>query len=161
MTSTGWAILEDDKVIDYGKINTSVKDFETEDERINHIVDMIQEHTTDLDCVGIENQYISSRTNTIMVLRKLLGATMRMITKNNLTIEYLAPTSVKKIVTGNGKATKEDVAKYVQDHYINIGEYSDKSGKNKTSDIYDAISIAIAVKKEFGDKYVKDSKTSN
>ena len=86
---------------------------------------------------------------------------MRMITKNNLTIEYLAPTSVKKIVTGNGKATKEDVAKYVQDHYINIGEYSDKSGKNKTSDIYDAISIAIAVRKEFGDKYVKDSKTSN
>ena len=146
MTSTGWAILEDDKVIDYGKINTSIKDFETEDERINYIVDMIQEHTTDLDCVGIENQYISSRTNTIMVLRKLLGATMRMITKNNLQIEYLAPTSVKKIVTGNGKATKEGVA---------------KSGKNKTSDIYDAISIAIAVKKEFGDKYAQDTRTSN
>ena len=68
-----------------------------------------------------------------MVLRKLLGATMRMIAKNNLTIEYLAPTSVKKIVTGNGKATKGDVAKYVQDNYINIGEYSDKSGKNKTN----------------------------
>ena len=153
MTSTGWAILEDDKVTDYGKINTSVKDFETEDERINDIVGMIQENRTDLDCVGIENQYISSRTNTIMVLRKLLGATMRMIAKNNLTIEYLAPTSVKKIVTGNGKATKEDVAKYVQDHYINIGEYSDKSGKNKTSDIDDAINIAIAVMKECGEKY--------
>ena len=63
---------------------------------------------------------------------------------NQIDIDLIFPSSVKKLVTGNGRAIKEDVAKYIQENYIDIGEYSDKQGKNKTSDICDAISIAIA-----------------
>ncbi|SFN18632.1 Holliday junction resolvase [Peptostreptococcus anaerobius] len=155
MTSTGWCVIEDFKVISYGKINTSPKDFTTEDERINYIVDKIESVMDNITFVGIENQFISNRTSTIMVLRKLLGATMRMITQKGICVEYLAPTSVKKIITGNGRAGKEKVAKYIQDNYIDIGEYSDKAGNNKTSDIYDAISIAVAVKQMFGGNYDK------
>ena len=62
-----------------------------------------------------------------------------------LEVMYIAPTSVKKFITGSGKAKKDDVAKVIRENYIDIGEYSDSTGKKKTSDIYDAISVAIAV----------------
>ena len=37
-----------------------------------------------------------------------------------------------------------------------IGPYSDKQNKNKTSDIYDAISIGVAFSKKFGSGKVDD-----
>ena len=81
-----------------------------------------------------------------MILRKLLGATIRMIYKEyGLETRYITPTSVKKLMTGNGKASKEEVAEHIRTNYRDIGSYSDKAGKNKTSDIYDAIGIAVSV----------------
>ena len=47
-----------------------------------------------------------------------------------------------------GNAKKEEVAKEVLKYYpeleMDIGPYSDKANKQKTSDIYDAISIGLS-----------------
>ncbi len=154
MTSTGYSVVDNkENVILSGKIETKKDKFESEDERINYIVDeiknIIKKYENKIELVGIENQFISSRTATIMVLRKLLGAVCRMVYKEcSIKTVYLAPTTVKKIITGSGRAKKDEVAKYIQENCIDIGEYSDKTGKKKTSDIYDAIGIAIAVGRE-------------
>lgn len=57
-------------------------------------------------------------------------------------INYYSPTTIKKCITGKGNSKKDLVAETIKDNYINIGNYSD-TGKNKTSDIYDAIGVAI------------------
>lgn len=155
ITSTGYAFVQVDKgmdieVLEHGKIVTKPKDFECEDERINYIVNEIfslySHRKKDVSIIGVENQFISGRTSTIMVLRKLLGAVCRMAYHEcKLDIEYIAPTSVKKTITGSGRAKKDEVANIIREKVIDIGEYSDKAGKNKTSDIYDAIAVALSI----------------
>ena len=45
ISSTGYAIFEENDLVTYGKIITKKKDFETEDLRINYICDIIKEIT--------------------------------------------------------------------------------------------------------------------
>ena len=70
----------------------------------------------------------------------------------------LAPTTTRKILLGDGKAKKEQVANYIRENIIDIGEYSDKENKTKgikkTSDIYDSICLAFSYLK----KYILDRK---
>lgn len=151
ISSTGYSVIEvvKDKIeiIDWGKIVTKKGDFENEDYRMNFIANEISNiiHKWGIELVVAENQFISGRTSAIMPLRKLLGYVCRLVYHEyKLRIEYLAPLSVKKRITGTGGATKEMVAKKIQEEYKDIGEYSDKAGKKKTSDIYDAIAVVIA-----------------
>lgn len=160
VSSTGWAYYDSTTktVLGCGKIQTNKKDFVSEDERINHIVDEIRKIIEDLsvgkkqaEIIGIENQFVG-KSFSIMVLRKLLGCVVRMAYKElHIGVVYIAPTSVKKYVTGKGKADKSEVAEVIKEKYYDPGEYSDKPGKNKTSDIYDAIGIAIALGETLND----------
>ena len=62
----------------------------------------------------------------------------------------MLPSEIRKAFGCGGRAKKDEVAQAVinmypnNDKLNNIGPYSDKQNKNKTSDIYDAISIGIA-----------------
>ena len=62
----------------------------------------------------------------------------------------MMPTQIRKHLGIGGNAKKDDVAQVIVDMYPNnkklaiIGPYSDKQNKDKTSDIYDAISIGVA-----------------
>ena len=66
---------------------------------------------------------------------------------NNIKYKTGAPLEIKKKITGKGNSTKLEVFQklailYANDEvFLEIGDFSDKSGKDKTSDIYDAISI--------------------
>lgn len=159
MTSTGYSVIEEldgeFNLIGYGKINTKKTDFENEDDRINSIVDRIKDiilKEQNIDYIIVENQFISRRTNTIMALRKLLGAVMRMVTsETKIKIIYVSPTTVKKSIGGSGSSTKEDVFNSIVEKYnMYIGEYSDKANSNKTSDIYDSMAVAITFLKTGG-----------
>ena len=62
----------------------------------------------------------------------------------------MLPSEIRKTLGCGGNAKKEDVAQAIVNMYPDnkkldiIGPYSDKQNKNKTSDIYDAISIGVA-----------------
>jgi Holliday junction resolvasome RuvABC endonuclease subunit len=165
MSSTGWCVgnLVKFNIIDYGKLTTQKKDFENEDDRIiyicNYIEDIIKKYNIEL--VIIEDQYTARNSKTILLLRKALGAVMKTIKNNGCDIRYLYPTTVRKYlnikqrwikrIDKDGKETKEkikigkeEVAIHIQRNYIDIGEFSDKVNKKKTSDIYDAIALYIA-----------------
>ena len=63
----------------------------------------------------------------------------------SVNISTVNPSSARKMVLGNGKADKEEVCKYIQDNYWNIGIFSDKQTKNiqKTSDVYDSMLLGL------------------
>ncbi|MCC0662483.1 crossover junction endodeoxyribonuclease RuvC [Clostridioides sp. ZZV15-6597] len=154
MSATGWAIINSNKeVLEYGKIVTKKENFDTEDERMCHICNAIQEIITshNIQIVLVEDQFTSRNSKTILSLRKLLGAIMRTVKLNNIEIEYMYPVSIRKYLMNSGKAKKEEVAVYVRENIIDIGEYIDRTCKAKTSDIYDAIALGIAYLNKVGD----------
>ncbi|HBE8644529.1 TPA: crossover junction endodeoxyribonuclease RuvC [Clostridioides difficile] len=147
LSSTGWAIINSNKeILEYGKIVTKKENFDTEDERMCYICNTIQEIITthNIQIVLVEDQFTSRNSKTILSLRKLLGAIMRTVKLNNIELEYMYPVSIRKYLMNSGKVKKEEVAIYVRENIIDIGEYIDRTCKAKTSDIYDAIALGIA-----------------
>lgn len=92
-------------------------------------------------------------------MAKLLGISSYLSVDNNISISTVNPSSARKMVLGNGKADKEEVCKYIQDNYWNIGTFSDKQTKSiqKTSDIYDSMLLGLwfLKYKRLNDKYKK------
>ena len=151
LSSTGYCVIEywenkEVKVIATGVIQTKKDKFDNEDWRIYHICNelsnLIKEH--EVNKVAIEEQFMARNSKTVLALRKMLGAIMYMVCSMDLNIDYIYPTTVRKLLLNNGKAKKDEVAAYIQANIIDVGEYSDKPGKKKTSDIYDAIAVAVA-----------------
>ena len=157
LSSTGYSVLTifdnsdiRGEITKCGVIQTKKGDFENEDSRIFHICKelakiMLSNNVTQ---VVIEEQFMARNSRTVLSLRKMLGAIMYLVYEMGLDLDYLYPTSVRKLLLNDGKAKKEDVAKYIRENVIDIGEYSDKAGKNKTSDIYDATALALAYDKK-------------
>lgn len=112
-----------------------------------------------MDLVIAESQFKSVNIKTTQMLARLMGISIYLSQDNEIPIEYISPTSARKIVTGDGKMKKEEVAQYIIDNYYNIGEYSDKQTKKiqKTSDIYDSILLNLAILKQrkLNEKYKK------
>lgn len=147
LSSTGFSIIDDEyNLISYGTIQTKAKD-NTEEERLyiigKKIDEIIKEYRITNICV--EGSYKSVNIKTTQQLAKLLGISIFLSVDNNINILTVNPTTARKSIIGNGKADKEEVAKYIQDNYWNIGEFSDKQTKavQKTSDIYDSMLLGL------------------
>ena len=147
LSSTGYSVIDDNyNLITYGTIQTKAKD-NTEEERLyiigKKIDKLIKEYNvTDIVC---ESSFKSVNVKTTQQLAKLLGISSYLSVDNNVGISTVNPSSARKMVLGNGKADKEEVCKYIQDNYWNIGIFSDKQTKSvkKTSDIYDSMLLGL------------------
>lgn len=103
----------------------------------NHFLDIL--HNYDLDEVVIEKGFNKFAMATQQIQRTvgvILFAQYTMYRNEVEDIHEIAPTSVKKAITGNGKASKDELAegliKYVGDvHY-------------RTNDESDAVGVALA-----------------
>lgn len=170
VTSTGWCIFKSLKtknkdygILSCGRIITKVEDYKCEDDRLNYICNEIEKliNQNQISIVLMEEQYVGVNKSIGLLLRKLLGASMRTANNNKCRTEYLQSTTVRKYLnitprtkitfdkngkekTANIKVNKEDVALYIINNIIDVGEYNDGSGKKKTSDIYDAIALGVA-----------------
>lgn len=142
---------------------TDADDYSSEDLRLNYICNEIENliKINKINIVLMEEQYVGQNKKVGLLLRKLLGASMRTAEYNKCGTTYLQATTVRKYLdikprtktvtdnTGrekisNIKVNKEDVALYIKNNVIDIGEYNDGTGKKKTSDIYDAIALGVA-----------------
>lgn len=154
LSSTGFAIMNikenDIEFLEIDKIQTKKEHYRSEDFRICAITDRLKEviQKYNIECIVLEEQFMSKNSKTVLSLRKMLGSIMYMAIHNKVQVEYLYPSTTRKLLMDNGKARKEDVASYIQENYIDIGEYTDKTGKNKTSDMYDALALGIAYYKK-------------
>lgn len=164
-TCTGWAVFDKEfNLKKFGKIQppkSTAKNPLTTEDRIYYIykkVYAIVKHFRPKTVLW-EDQFSGKNGRVGLILSQLRGALLPVFMYEGIktTTEGLVNNTIKKRVTGSGKATKEQMADSVREIYKNnkevqsIGEVIEKTNaKNfhlKNDDIYDAIAIGIAYKK--------------
>lgn len=136
----GYSIVEhindENILIASGSIQTDKK--KTEAERLYEIaVDMqtiIDKYQPDV--ASIEKLFYFKNQKTVIPVAEARGVILAVLQKNNVPIDEFTPIEVKQMITGYGRASKEEVAKIV--------EMSIKYKKlPKLDDTVDSIAIAL------------------
>ena len=151
ISSTGYAVINvDTTLVEFNKITTKSK--EAEEDRIfkiaNKVKELIKIHN--IETVVMESQFLGRNVKTAMQLSRLRGAIIFICKFLNVELIHLTPCEIRKFLFDNGSASKEEVAEFIKSFYIDdenvqaLGEFNDRQCKAKNSDIYDAISIALA-----------------
>lgn len=154
LRSTGWGIITASnlQLVDFGKIQTK----KTADENIDQtIFEIAQEllHYCDVyhvEAVGIEDGFVGKNMKTALTLARVRQGIITALMVRGIPMIYLQPAAVRSIFMQDGAASKEAVAHRIQFLYrsderiAELGPFSDKNNKQKNSDIYDAIGVAIA-----------------
>ena len=149
-------ITDEEYIIACDKICTDSKK-NTEFERLyivaKEIKELIEENS--IDVVVAEDQFFSRNPRTGLTLSKLMGAVIYVCRELDVQFELLSPTQARKILTGDGKLKKEQMANYIRENYIDLGEFIDRNCKAKNSDMYDSLVISFAWLKQhkLNDKY--------
>lgn len=112
--------------------------------RIKRIADDIAQifvDYPDIDAVVREKGF-SRYANTTQILFRVVGVSdLKVYEGSGITnIEEIAPTSVKRLVAGDGKASKDEVAEGVREFLIDM----QKDYKFHSDDVSDAIAVGIA-----------------
>jgi crossover junction endodeoxyribonuclease RuvC len=89
------------------------------------------------DLVAVEKLYFVKNQKTALEVGQSRGVLVLTILKNNLPLIEIAPSEAKSMVAGNGRASKQAVAKMV-------GYFLKIDTAKQIDDITDALSLAIA-----------------
>ena len=167
LSTTGYAVISINtlEIIYANKIITSPKNLD--DFRINEILVKLFAIAAQypIKYIVLEDGFLGSNPRTCIQLATLRGAIIGTFNFCKYYVYHMLPTEIRKALGCGGNAKKEDVAKVIIDMYPNnkkldiIGPYSDKQNKDKTSDIYDAISIGVAFSKNHR-SVINESKTT-
>ena len=153
LSSTGYALYDTEKksIIKAFRVTT------TPDMDIYaRILDIIDQPDCYADAMVFEEGYIGASGKTSIQLAMLRGAFV--YASDRQPCYGLQSKEIRRILTGSGSTNKEEMAGWIVKHYrsdierLGIGAYSDKTGKHKTSDIYDAIAVALAYAKKMEGK---------
>ena len=100
----------------------------------DHLQIKMKEHAPDRVC--IEEAFYAKNVHTTLVLGHARGVAMLAAKKAGATVSEYAPREIKKAVTGNGNATKDQV-EYMIKMLLSPPE------EHQYSDAYDALAIAL------------------
>lgn len=159
LSTTGYAVINMNtlELAYINKFTTSPRN--SDDFRINEIV-------AKLFCIAsqypikyivLEDGFLGANARTAIQLATLRGAIIGTFSFNRYVVYHMLPSQIRKVLGCGGNAKKEQIAEEIVKMYPNnkkldiIGPYSDKQNKDKTSDIYDAISIGVAFIKSVKD----------
>ncbi len=135
----GYAVIEksgrDLKLIEAGLIKIKTTVLQEQIVEMTEGIDLIFK-THKIDEVSIEDMFYAFNPKTVIKLAQFRGAISLKILQNFGNFAEYTPLQVKKAVTGNGKATKEQVAFMVK-RLLGIKK------EIKPLDITDAIAIAL------------------
>ncbi|MBI4058661.1 crossover junction endodeoxyribonuclease RuvC [Candidatus Microgenomates bacterium] len=127
------------------------------EQRLNEIYHKMKEQLNQLqpDVIAIEQVFFATNVRTAIAVSQAKGVIMLACAHLNLPLTEFSPMHIKKVVTGNGRAKKDEMKKVVR----NLLQYSDGTrlrspNKKKThfDDVADALAIAIC--------YAKDGQSS-
>lgn len=159
LSTTGYAVINMN-TLELAYINKIVTlPGKREEVRISEIVKELF-HTAKqypIKHIVLEDGFLGVNARTAIQLATLRGAIIGVFNFNKYLVHHMLPTQIRKELDCGGNAKKEQIAEEVIKMYPNneklkaIGPYSDKQNKNKTSDIYDAISIGVAFIKSLKD----------
>ena len=135
----GYAVIEksgrDLKLIEAGLIKIKTTVLQEQIVEMTEGIDLIFK-THKIDEVSIEDMFYAFNPKTVIKLAQFRGANSLKILQNFGNFSEYTPLQVKQAVTGNGKATKEQVAFMVK-RLLGIKK------EIKPLDITDAIAIAL------------------
>ena len=169
LSTTGYAVINKNTLeLEYiNKFTTSAK--LSDDERINAIVSKLLSIASmyPIKDIILEDGYLGPNARTCLQLATLRGAIIGVFNVLKYSVHHMLPSQIRKELGIGGKAKKDEVAMAITAMYQNnrkldiIGPYSDKQNKDKTSDIYDAISIGVAFCKMRKSKGDTDGESNN
>ena len=148
LTSTGFAVVElfEDgsfKLTECGRIRTYSKD--ADGVRLLKISLKIEELITkyDIGYVVRERGFTGGSPLSTQQIFKATGVIEKTLAMHQLTeIHQIAPTSIKKLLTGNGRASQDDVARAVDIYFPATVWESD--------DVSDAVACILSLLKQKG-----------
>ena len=137
--TTGYAFLDKDgnslKVLEYGTIHAPATT--PLEDRLLHIVTKLEELLDRYKpcALGMEGVFFAKNAKSALVLGHIRGAILVACRKRGMTFNEYPPRVVKQMVTGNGAASKEQVASII---FAQLGI----SGGELPLDASDALAIA-------------------
>jgi crossover junction endodeoxyribonuclease RuvC len=143
LNGTGATVLEYKNnsfyVVESHRIN-NIK-LKTHQQKLHRIVKFIEELLIkyDIECCVCEKGF-SRYIKATQALYKVVGVVEYITAEYKLTCNYITPTQVKKTITGNGKASKEEVKEGIR-NYVNI---SDATLNEMSNDETDSIAVGVA-----------------
>ncbi|MBK07825.1 MAG: crossover junction endodeoxyribonuclease RuvC [Deltaproteobacteria bacterium] len=114
---TGWGIIDYDNNrishVDNGGIFTRQKAFHQRLREIHEgLKEVLEEYKPTI--VSMEQVFVSKNAQSALKLGQARGVALITVLNKDLTVHEYAPTKIKQIVTGKGRADKEQVARMVQ-----------------------------------------------
>lgn len=145
-TDTGLTILfDDDKTLTYSLKVNEFKDIKDKNERarlkIKDLSEKMDAVLVNLNIlhVVIESPFVNKRfLNSSEILLKMHGFILHKY--KDITFSYFSPSTIKRVVAHNGKATKEQVIKSIQDLGIIL---KDETGNTENDNMYDSYALMI------------------
>ncbi|AEI88539.1 MAG: crossover junction endodeoxyribonuclease RuvC [Candidatus Midichloria mitochondrii] len=140
LSKTGWGLILLNRgqqlYLDCGSIHTSTGEQLPNRllEIFNSIKELVLIHQPDF--VALEETYVNTNSKSSLHLAHARAAAMLAIAQCNLTIIPYQAKTVKKVVTGNGGADKEQVAKMLKLRLNGLDKTNDK-------DAIDALALAF------------------
>lgn len=115
--TTGYAFLEtgaaSPRVLEYGVIHAPAS--KPLEDRLLHIISKLEELLDKYkpDSLGMEGVFFAKNVKSALVLGHIRGAILVACRKRGLTYSEYSPRSIKQAVTGDGGASKEQVANMI------------------------------------------------
>lgn len=113
------------------------------------------------DVIALERVFAQANLRSVMGVAQISGALMHIAYENKVPLQFFTPSEVKAAVTGNGRATKEQVGMMVK-RLLKLEELSGPA------DVADALAVAITASKRGGSsgtsaqqKWVAAAKAAN
>ncbi len=109
LTRCGWAIIESGKLLDSGLFQSSPAD--PPHTRVGAISAELEQiavsHKPSL--IALERVFAQANLRSVMGVAQVSGALMACAHRLSIGVEFFTPSEVKAAVTGNGRATKDQV----------------------------------------------------
>lgn len=130
-------------VVDYGLIETSKED--EPGTRLMRIYDelveaIIGKHKPDI--FVIEKLFFATNVKTAMRVGQAQGAMLMAAARHGLSAYEYSPMTIKKVLTGNGRADKKSVQKHVRRH-LGASVRKKKGSKTHFDNAADALAVAL------------------
>ena len=125
------------ELIGGGIITPTSTTLSTQLEEIAEGLEIIYNRYSPIDVVVVEDIFFAYNPKSVLKLAQIRGAILLKVLQLHGTYREFTPLQIKRVVTGNGKATKEQVSFMVQ-KILGIKE------KLKPFDISDALALSIA-----------------
>lgn len=145
--TTGYGLVEVNggkslTAIKYGLIETGKEAAPEKRLAIIHrqLLTIIEKYKPDI--MAVERLFFATNAKTAMRVGQACGAIMLSAAHSSLPLVEYAPGKIKKTVTGNGRADKLEIQKYVRKHLGN-GVRKVKGKKTHFDNAADALAVAV------------------